>query len=337
MSFRQTLEQQWQEGGWLATSLRPLGMLTGAVATWRRRHIHGREADIPTIVVGNLSVGGSGKTPLVAALAHLLRQAGWQVAIISRGYGAHPPHWPYRVQAHDSPECAGDEPLLLAQLQHQTQAVYICPDRHQAIAAAVADGFDLALLDDGFQHLALHPSLRLLVMSGAQPFGNGYCLPAGPLREPRAALAAADALLVDAAAASALAQAESPPQFGFQVRPQDLQAIADPQRTRSLDSLAGERWTVVTGIARPQRFVDTLATLGAEVDADARFFPDHHVFTQADLETLSRPLVMTEKDAVKCRKFAQPDDWALRISAELAPDFMPWLERALSNWRYHEH
>lgn len=336
MSLRQTLEAQWQEGGWLATSLRPLGALTGSVAAWRRRHVRGRPAVIPSIVVGNLSVGGSGKTPLVAALASLLNTAGWRVAIISRGYGAQPPHWPYRVQAGDSAQQAGDEPLLLAQFQTQAdQAVFICPDRHQAIAAAAAEGFDLALLDDGFQHLALRPTLRLLVMSGAQPLGNGHCLPAGPLRESPAALAEADALLLDAAAAASLAPGESPPHFQFQVRPRDLQALADPQRTRSLESLAGQHWTAVTGIARPQRFVDTLQALGAEVDA--RFFPDHHVFRREDIAHLPRPLVMTEKDAVKCRDFAHADDWALRIEAQLATDFLPWLERALSTWRDHEH
>ncbi|WP_414039998.1 tetraacyldisaccharide 4'-kinase [Acidithiobacillus sp. M4-SHS-6] len=340
MTLRQTLEAQWQQGGWLATSLRPLGALTESVAAWRRRYIHGRPAAIPSIVVGNLSVGGSGKTPLVAALAGLLNAAGWRVAIISRGYGAQPPHWPYRVNASDSPEQAGDEPLLL--VQHQvpgqvagSQAVFICPDRHQAIAAAAAEGFDLALLDDGFQHLALRPTLRLLVMSGTQPLGNGYCLPAGPLRESPAALAEADALLLDAAAAAGLALGETPPRFHFRVQPRDLQALADPQRTRSLESLAGEHWTAVTGIARPQRFVDTLQALGAEVDA--RFFPDHHVFAPRDLESLPRPLVMTEKDAVKCRNFAHSDEWVLRIEAQLAADFMPWLERALSTWRDHEH
>jgi lipid-A-disaccharide kinase (EC 2.7.1.130) len=170
VTLRQTLEQQWQEGGALATALRPLGALTGKVAWWRRRHIQGRAASIPTIVVGNLAVGGSGKTPLVAALARQLTAAGWRVAIISRGYGARPPHWPYRVRRDDSPQQAGDEPLLLAQEQEQTQAVYLCPDRHRAIAAAAADGHNLALLDDGFQHLALQPSLRLLVFSGPVPW-----------------------------------------------------------------------------------------------------------------------------------------------------------------------
>ncbi len=340
MNLRQTLERQWQEGGHLASSLRPLGAVTAAVARWRRRHIRGREGVIPSIVVGNLSVGGSGKTPLVATLARLLGEKGWRVAIISRGYGAHPPRWPYRVHPDDPPDVAGDEPLLLAQLQNRTQAVYICPDRHQAMAAAAAAGFNLALLDDGFQHLALRATVQLLVLSGTQPLGNGYCLPAGPLREPRSALAAADALLVDDAAAAALVLPVSPPpafppHFGFQVRPQNLLALTEPQRTRNLKALAAAQWTAVTGIARPQRFVDTLTTLGARVDA--HFFPDHHMFTRADLQPLSRPLVMTEKDAVKCRMFAGSDDWILRIEAELESEFMPWLERALALRRNYEH
>lgn len=330
MTLRQTLEQQWQEGGALATALRPLGALTGKVARWRRRHIQGRAASIPTIVVGNLAVGGSGKTPLVAALARQLSAAGWRVAIISRGYGARPPHWPYRVQRDDSPQQAGDEPLLLAQEQGRTQAVYLCPDRHRAIAAAAADGYNLALLDDGFQHLALQPSLRLLVFSGPRPLGNGHCLPAGPLRERPDAMLHADALLMDAAAA-AIPERSGLPRFLFRIQPKDLVAVNDPTRTRSLDSLQGQHVTAVTGIARPQRFIASLEGLGAL--PDPRFFPDHHPFCASDIAHLPRPLVMTAKDAVKCWEFAQADDWTLRIEAELEPSFQPWLEQSLLPWR----
>lgn len=335
MTLRQTLEQQWQEGGWLATTLRPLGVLTGKVAQWRRQHISGQVGPIPTIVIGNLTVGGSGKTPLVAALADALNAVGWRVAIISRGYGAHPPRWPYRVQPDDSPRVAGDEPLLLAQTQGGEQAVYLCPDRHLAIAAAAKDGYQIALLDDGFQHLALQPTLRLLVLSGSRPLGNGYCLPAGPLREPITALHQADALLLDNAAATALATrglgTDDLPRFEFQIRPRDLVGVLDPLRTRDLDLLREQAVTAITGIARPQRFVETLEKLGARVDA--HFFPDHYVFRSEDLALLPRPLVMTAKDAVKCREFAGPDDWALRIEAELSPACMPWLEQALLPWR----
>ncbi|WP_297468660.1 tetraacyldisaccharide 4'-kinase [Acidithiobacillus sp.] len=331
MTLRQTLEQQWQEGGPLATALRPLGALTGKVAQWRRRHIRGRAASIPTIVVGNLAAGGSGKTPLVAALARQLAAAGWRVAIISRGYGARPPHWPYRVQHDDSPQQAGDEPLLLAQEQGQTQAVYLCPDRHRAITAAAADGYNLALLDDGFQHLALQPSLRLLVLSGPRPLGNGHCLPAGPLRERPDAMLHADALLMDAAAAAAIPERSGLPRFLFHIQPKDLVAVNDPSRSRSLDSLQGQQVTAVTGIARPQRFVASLEGLGA-IPAP-RFFPDHHPFCASDIAHLPRPLVMTAKDAVKCREFAQAEDWTLRIEAELEPSFQPWLEQSLLPWR----
>jgi len=331
VTLRQTLEQQWQEGGSLATTLRPLGALTGKVAQWRRLHIQGRAASIPTIVVGNLAVGGSGKTPLVAALARQLTAAGWRVAIISRGYGARPPHWPYRVQRDDSPQQTGDEPLLLAQEQERTRAVYLCPDRHRAITAAAADGYNLALLDDGFQHLALQPSLRLLVFSGPRPLGNGHCLPAGPLRECPDAMLHADAWLMDAAAAAAIPERNGPPRFLFRIQPKDLVAVNDPTRTRSIDSLQGQHVTAVTGIARPQRFVASLEGLGAL--PDPRFFPDHHPFCASDLAHLPRPLVMTAKDAVKCREFAQADDWTLRIEAELEPSFQPWLEQSLLPWR----
>ncbi|MBN6743195.1 tetraacyldisaccharide 4'-kinase, partial [Acidithiobacillus sp. MC6.1] len=174
-----------------------------------------------------------------------LSAAGWRVAIISRGYGARPPHWPYRVHHDDSPRQAGDEPLLLAQEQGQTQAVYLCPDRHRAIAAVAVDGYNLALLDDGFQHLALQPSLRLLVLSGPRPLGNGHCLPAGPLRECPDAMLHADALLMDAAAAAAIPERNGLPRFLFRIQPKDLVAVNDPSRSRSLDSLQGQRVTAI--------------------------------------------------------------------------------------------
>ncbi len=317
------LERQWRDGGALATALRPLGALTCALAGWRRRHAHGRSAALPSIVVGNLPVGGSGKTPLVMAIAGELAARGWRPAIISRGYGAHPPHYPYPVQPADQPRCAGDEPLLL----REVAPVYLSPRRLPGIAAAAQDGATVAVLDDGFQHLALRAQVQLLVFSGARPLGNGRCLPAGPLREPPAAMAAADALLVDAAAQDALGAMATPRRFRFRIVPVDLALVRDPGIRQPLSSLQGRAVTALSGIARPERFTAILASLGARVQS--RVFADHHPFSAKDLAACPRPIVMTAKDAVKCRAIAGPDDWFLRIRADLETPFWDWLAQRL--------
>ncbi|MGC8592464.1 tetraacyldisaccharide 4'-kinase [Acidithiobacillus sp.] len=317
------LERQWRDGGPLATALRPLGAITCVLAGWRRRHAHGRPAVIPSIVVGNLPVGGSGKTPLVMAIAAELAARGWRPAIVSRGYGAHPPHHPYAVQPGDPPRRAGDEPLLL----RQVAPVYLSPRRLPGIAAAAAGGATVAVLDDGFQHLALQARVQLLVFSGARPLGNGRCLPAGPLREPLTGMAAADALLVDAAAAEALSAMETPRRFRFRIVPVDLALVRDPAIRQPLSSLQDRAVSALSGIARPERFAALLASLGARVHS--HFFADHHPFSARDLADHPRPIVMTAKDAVKCRAIAGPDDWFLRIRAELETPFWDWLAQRL--------
>ncbi|MGC8504298.1 MAG: tetraacyldisaccharide 4'-kinase [Acidithiobacillus sp.] len=317
------LERQWRDGGPLATALRPLGAITCALAGWRRRHAHGRPAVLPSIVVGNLPVGGSGKTPLVMAIAAELAARGWRPAIVSRGYGAHPPHHPYAVQPGDPPRRAGDEPLLL----RQVAPVYLSPRRLPGIAAAAAGGATVAVLDDGFQHLALQARVQLLVFSGARPLGNGRCLPAGPLREPLTGMAAADALLVDAAADEALSAMETPRRFRFRIVPVDLALVRDPAIRQPLSSLQDRAVSALSGIARPERFAALLASLGARVHS--HFFADHHPFSARDLADHPRPIVMTAKDAVKCRAIAGPDDWFLRIRAELETPFWDWLAQRL--------
>ncbi|MGC8467206.1 MAG: tetraacyldisaccharide 4'-kinase [Acidithiobacillus sp.] len=322
MGLVQRLEREWYAGGPLAEALRPLGTLTCALAGWRRRHRRGRAGALPSLVVGNLTVGGNGKTPLTLAIGHRLQDWGVAVAVVSRGHGAHPPTLPYRVPADDSPARAGDEPLLLA----QTLPVYLSPRRHAGIAAAAAAGFRWALLDDGFQHLALKPDLRLLVFAGTRPLGNGRCLPAGPLREPICAAEQADAVLLDDRVGH-LPLSPSVPQFRYRVQVAGAHRLGDPKQRVDPRQWCGQRFSAVTGIARPERFLDTLNNLGVEAELYA--FADHHAFRPKDLEDIPRPLVMTAKDAVKCEGFAGPDDWVLQTEAEPEPAFWEWLHSAI--------
>lgn len=330
MSWRQTLERQWYEGGLWADCLRPLGALYCATAAWRRAHAGRSPGVLPSIVVGNLNVGGTAKTPTSIALLRYLQQHSWQPAAVSRGYGAHPPdREPYAVAPDDTPSHAGDEPLLL----RQAAPVYLSRPRRAGIAAAAAAGHDIVVLDDGFQHLDLLPSLSLLLLQGQQPLGNGRCLPAGPLREGRSALGAADALLCDAAAlASPLAAELAVPKFLLQTEVTRLVSLADPGQEIPLTRLQGARLHAATGIARPQRLQRSLEALGAEVTLHA--FPDHHVFRRQDLANIPGPLVMTSKDAVKCRHLAGlPEIWVLEIGVHWEPAFGAWLDEHLAAWR----
>ncbi len=327
--WRRALERQWYGGGPWADVLIPFGTLFCAAGRWRRRYCHGSRGAIPSIVVGNLGVGGTAKTPASLAIVRYLQDRGWAPALVSRGYGAHPPQEPYAVQPGDSPDRAGDEPLLLRQLA----PVYLGRRRLDAIAAAARDGHDVAVLDDGFQHLALAPHLRLLLLQGAHPFGNGRCLPAGPLREPAGAIAHADALLHDEAAGQTAWIADArQPAFSFAIRALSCTALGDGSQAWPLSRLGGARLHAMTGIARPERFQALLENLGAKVVLHA--FPDHYRFRPEDLAAIPRPLVMTAKDAVKCQSFHDVRDcWVVNIGMEIETGFWNWMDGHLAAWR----
>ena len=329
MNWRQQLERQWYSGGACSALLRPLGALYCVAAGWRRRRARPSPGVLPSIVVGNLNVGGSAKTPVSIALLQHLQEHGWNPAAISRGYGARPPQEPYAVRSDDLPAHAGDEPLLL----RAVAPVYLSRRRHTGIVAAAAAGHDIVVLDDGFQHLALRPSISLLLLQGECPFGNGCCLPAGPLREGKTALQAADALLCDpAAATSPDLIGVSRPLFRYAQQVTRLHSLSDPLQELPLTALQQRQVHAVTGIARPERLQHTLESLGAAVILHA--FPDHHVFRQQDLAHIPAPLVMTSKDAVKCAGLSDlPEIWVLEIGIHWEPAFTDWLDRRLAQWR----
>ena len=296
---------------------------------WRRR------VRLPCRVVsiGNLSVGGSGKTPLVGWLARELHARGWKVAILSRGVGGSRSQ-PVNVVSDGrrvllSPAEVGDEPVLLA---GRTPGVPVLAGRNRAalgLRAASAFGVELCLLDDGFQHHRLARDLDLVCVDDAAGLGNAHVLPRGPLRESPRVLGRADALLWTRCSA-----AESPrgswipgglPQFRVRIVPQRLRRLRGGQR-RGLDWLAGRRVGALAAIARPERFVHGLEQLGAQVSA-VRLLPDHHVYRRRQIESLDPSLawLTTAKDAVKI-----PADWAGEtelwvLEEEVLPDQAPAL------------
>jgi tetraacyldisaccharide 4'-kinase len=295
---------------WLARPLTWLYRGVVAIRAWlyRRHWLASEPLPVPVIVVGNITVGGTGKTPLVIALADYLRGQGWQPGVVSRGYAGTnlvPALLP------DSPDPArfGDEPCLI----HGRAGVPIAVGRDRVAAAKllIDAGCDLVMADDGLQHYRLRRDIEIGVSDGERRLGNGLMLPCGPLREPPSRLRRVDFRVVNGGTAG---DDEVP----MTLVGERAQHLLQPERECDLASFAGTRVHAIAGIGNPPRFFGSLRAHGIEVIAHA--FADHHVFTRADLEFADAlPVLMTEKDAVKCAHIAHADCWSVPVRA-LLPD-----------------
>lgn len=325
MTLADRLLAAWYTGHPALALLRPLEALyRWVVKRKRRRFLNDERASyrppVPVVVVGNITVGGTGKTPMILWLIEHCRQRGLRVGVVSRGYGAKPPQLPWRVTADQAAEQAGDEPLLI--VQRTGVPLMIDPDRARAVKALLAEPLDLILCDDGMQHYRLARDLELVLIDAARGLGNRRCLPAGPLREPVERLKAADAVLFNGAAQ------DSAEGFGFHLQPSALVNLRTGER-RALDHFpAGQRLHAVAGIGNPQRFFNTLQGLGWQPLPHP--FADHAQFNARNLAfTPPLPLIMTEKDAVKCRSFAAENWWYLAVEAQPTPAFGTWFDLQL--------
>lgn len=314
----------WYGGTRWLLPLAPLARLTGCIAARRLRRFRARNErpPVPVLVVGNITVGGTGKTPLVAALCKAAAELGLSVVVISRGYGARPPSWPWRIDPHQPASLNGDEPLLLAQLTGAP--VIIDPQRRRALQAAVALQPDLVISDDGLQHYPLPRTAELVVLDGVRGLGNGLCLPAGPLREPATRLQEVDWLVVNGGAHSAW-----PGATPMQLVPDGVVNAVTGQQL-SLEQFTRQFVAVhaAAGIGHPERFFSVLTRAGLQVSPHV--LPDHYVFQPGDLDfpgTL--PVVITEKDLVKCDHFVTERVWVLPVRAELPPGFAGTVLRTL--------
>lgn len=303
--------------------LRRLAYRTGLLARAR--------AGVPVLVVGNLVAGGSGKTPIALWIAQQARAAGAHPALLARGWGGSA-QGAREVNLAASPDEVGDEPLLLA--RRSGLPVWIGRDRASAVDALRArhPDVDLVVLDDGLQHYRLARDLELAVVD-ARGFGNGWRLPAGPLREAPARLASVDAVLahgIDPARLRAFAGAV--PVFTVSLAGAVLERLIDAGDRRPASAFAASPVHAVAGIGDPSRFFRHLEGLGLRVLPHA--FPDHHRFCAADLAFGDDlPVVMTEKDAVKCRAFAHAAHWMLPVDAVPEPAFRDWLLARLEHLR----
>lgn len=324
------LELVWYENRPLARlSLSPLSYLFCYLAQRRKLKLSLEQQPfpVPVIVVGNITVGGTGKTPLVIWLIEHLRAAGYRPAVVSRGFGGKQTAAVHLVQAQDTALEVGDEPLLI--VQRTAVALVIGRQRNAAIEYLLAlTDCNLVISDDGLQHYAMARDLEIAVLDGARRLGNGYCLPAGPLREPPERLKTCDFVVTNGSARAG--------EYAMQVEGSRLYALARLEQ-QDLSSLAGQTVHAVTGIGNPARFFKSLEQAGLKLIK--HIFPDHHLFQVADLNfDDDLPLLMTEKDAVKCRAFPArliQKAWYLPIAAHLEPAFAEQLMQRLKELTKH--
>lgn len=263
--------------------------------------------DIPVIVVGNITLGGTGKTPLTLALLEVLKKLDMYPGVISRGYGGQPPQLPYVVSTSDNPVYAGDEPLLIR--RHSGCPVVVDPDRRRALRHLIQQfNCDVVVSDDGLQHHRLPRDLEIVVIDGQRRLGNGWCLPAGPLREPVSRLATVDLII---------SNGNRIPEAPYLMTLKPLKFVkTDGSDCRSLEFFRGQAVNAIAGIGNPQRFFQQLRELG--MSPICHEFPDHYRYRHHDLAfEQPLPLVMTAKDAVKCAHLNLSDGWYLQVEAEL--------------------
>ncbi len=263
---------------------------------------------VPVIVVGNVVVGGTGKTPFVIWLAHFLRDNGYQPGIVSRGYGGEKHVTPYRVSQIDSANEVGDEPKLLA--RRSGCPVIICIDRTKAATALLQESdCNIIICDDGLQHYRLDRQIEIALIDGNKRFGNGHFLPVGPLREPISRLNRVNITIVTGG--------ERPDEFNMLLEPGELTALKNEKKIPLTAFLQQyKKIHAVAGIGHPQRFFSLLKKLGFTLIEHA--YPDHYRYQASDLCFKDKlPIVMTEKDAVKCEEFANERYWYLPITAKL--------------------
>jgi tetraacyldisaccharide 4'-kinase len=318
--------RHWYHRGPLAWLLWPLSWLFRFAVAIRRllywlRLLPSRHPGIPVVIVGNVTAGGSGKTPLVIWIAEHLTKKGWTPGIISRGYGAKIPT-PRAATIADDARDVGDEPILIS--RRSGCPVWVGADRLAVIAAlrAAHPDVDVLVLDDGLQHYRLRRDVEIAVVD-ARAFGNGFMLPAGPLREPASRLRSVDAVVSHGAPVKG---------FAMQLKGAELHRMTDAADRRAPAAFGTQKVHAVAGIGDPNRFFLHVAKLGIKVMPHP--FPDHHRFEASDLDFGDgAPVVMTEKDAVKLRRTASENWWVLPVTAELDPAFGDWLTKRLDGLR----
>lgn len=315
----------WYQKNLLAITFWPLSLLFQLIVVLRQYCyrvglLKSSKLPIPVIVIGNLTVGGTGKTPLVIYLVKMLKTKGYRVGVISRGYGGSYTNHTEIVTAKSDPGFVGDEPVLIA----SAAACPVVVGRYRMQAAErllKTNKLDIILSDDGLQHYALARDAEICVIDGQRRFGNTLCLPAGPLREPLRRLKTVDFIVANGKAQKG--------EHLMQLVMQTSVNLSD-QTHQPVSAFQYQLVHAVAGIGNPQRFFQQLREQGLEIIEHA--FPDHHAYQENDLlfdEDL--PILMTSKDAIKCRKFAKKNYWEVLVSADLPSDFVKQLDAVITS------
>ena len=291
--------------------LLPLMLIYAVLTAWRRRlyrtgFFRSYRAKVPVVVVGNIMVGGNGKTPVVIALARYLKQKGLRVAVVSRGYGSHAPLYPYEVRNDSSYQEAGDEPLLI---KKSTGArVVIDPNRSRAVRS-IEKEVDVVLTDDGLQHYALERDLEIVVIDGKRRFGNGFLMLMGPLREGLWRLKSVDFRICNGGT-------PAPFEAGMTLKPNAVVSVHDKEQVLP----PGTKVAVLAGIGDPTRVYETVKSLGYELTKTIAV-KDHGAVSPDALKSCQLPIIMTEKDFVKYNGNELVNAFVLPVVAEIEPSF----------------
>ncbi|TLU67621.1 tetraacyldisaccharide 4'-kinase [Thalassotalea litorea] len=311
------IEQAWYQNHpikWLLLPLSILFWLLASIRTWAyscglKKSV---KADVPVIVVGNIGVGGNGKTPVVIYLVDLLQKLGVRVGVTARGYGGNAQSYPLTLDPNTLPQQAGDEPVLI--YQRCKIPVVVGPDRVANCKQLAAQGCQVVISDDGLQHYRLQRDMEIVIIDGQRRFGNGWLLPAGPLRELPSRLQTVDAVICNGGVPKSA-------EMQLTLQPEHLVHVQSGN-TLSLEKfieIHGRQVQALAGIGNPQRFFNTLTNLSFTLNKQSEFV-DHHKFIASDFIAFDPelPLLMTEKDVVKCRNICANNAWYLPVDGVLS-------------------
>jgi len=327
----------WFERQWISYTLWhilliPLSWIFAALVFVRRylykiNWLKSYRLAAPVIVVGNINVGGTGKTPLVIWLAEQLKLAGYKPGIISRGYGGNASQVTEVFSVSD-PVVVGDEAVLIA--TRTACPVFVCADRIAAGASLLRayPECNIIISDDGLQHYRMQRDVEIVVYDAVIGFGNGALLPAGPLREPVSRLKTVDAMVSNGKDESRRWQHLNPVEMRLELSA--IYNLLDNQQIVNVQAFSQRKVLAIAGIGNPERFFDSLRHLGLQFQS--KVYPDHYAFQTQDFQQINTDIIMTEKDAVKCRAFAQSNFWVLSVSAAIKNGLMPAILNKISRF-----
>lgn len=315
--MQKIMNKIWYEKNPIAYILFPFSLIYRLIIAARKfcyqlKIFKSHKLKIPVIIIGNITVGGTGKTPLLITIVKTLQKQGFYPGVITRGYGGKNKTWPVVVDANSNPQLVGDESVLIA--KNTNAPVMVGPNRvtDALKLMQIHPEINVIISDDGLQHYALARDVEIAVIDSTRRFGNGFCLPAGPLREPISRLKSVDFVVANGKAEPG----EFAMQFVIDEIVSDKKHFGSSLVRASVSELKNKKIVAVAGIGNPERFFNSLRSL--EINFDTNIFPDHHAYVKSDFDGIKADIiVMTEKDAVKCVAFADDRFYVVRGHAEV--------------------